>query len=199
MIDRIGVFGGTFDPIHYGHLSAAAQAADALRLARVIFVPAGDPWQKSDRQIVGSDHRFNMCMLATAGNPLFEVSRSEIDRPGPSYTAETLRGLKDDPQLGGADLYFITGADALAGLGSWNEYPEILELATFVGVTRPGHELEIATSDSGTYRLLSTPGIDVSSSMIRDRVCRGDSIDYLLPWPVISYIRKYRLYERESG
>lgn len=197
MTRRIGVLGGTFDPIHYGHLNAAAQAADSLGLDRVIFVPAGLPWQKHDRDIAHASHRFNMCLLATAGNPIFDVSRIEIDRDGPTYTAPTLRELAAQDAYRGADIYFITGADALGSLPTWHEYPALLELATFVGVTRPGHDLE-TSDDAGSYRLLATPGIDISSSMIRDRIARGESIDYLLPWPVISYLRKYALYLPED-
>ena len=136
---RIGIMGGTFDPIHNGHLVAASEAAHRFALDSVIFVPTGQPWQKSHREVTAAEHRYLMTMVATASNPRFTVSRVDIDREGPTYTIDTLRDLRElFPE---AEFYFITGADSLASIMSWHNWEEMLEMAHFVGVTRPGYEL----------------------------------------------------------
>ena len=135
-MNKIGIMGGTFDPIHHGHLVAASEAAYRFDLDKVIFVPTGQPWQKADRDVTDAEHRYLMTMVATASNPRFTVSRVDIDRVGPTYTIDTLRDIREFyPE---AELYFITGADALASIMSWRDWEEMLDMAHFVGVTRPG-------------------------------------------------------------
>src|SRR5690242_10816414 len=137
---KIGVMGGTFDPVHHGHLVAASEVADRFALDEVLFVPTGQPWQKSAKAVSPPEDRYLMTVIATASNPRFATSRVDIDRGGPTYTIDTLRELRD--QYGSAaELYFITGADALAMILSWKDVEEMFELAHFVGVTRPGFEL----------------------------------------------------------
>src|SRR6188472_1777039 len=136
---RVGVMGGTFDPIHHGHLVAASEVQSWFELDEVVFVPTGEPWQKSDRQVTTAEHRYLMTVIATASNPRFWVSRVDIDRGGPTYTIDTLRDLRK--ALPDADLYFITGADALGQILSWRDHQEMAHLARLVGVTRPGYEL----------------------------------------------------------
>ena len=135
--------GGTFDPIHHGHLVAASEVPAWFDLDEVLFVPTGDPWQKSDRDVTEAEHRYLMTVVATAANPRFNVSRVDIDRHGPTYTIDTLRDLK--AELPDAELFFITGADALADIFTWRDADELFELATFVGCTRPGYEMDPAT------------------------------------------------------
>src|SRR5205085_10231109 len=137
---RLGVMGGTFDPIHHGHLVAASEVAAKFHLDEVVFVPTGQPWQKTAREVTEAEHRYLMTVVATASNPRFTVSRVDIDRPGLTYTIDTLRDLR--AQRGDeAELFFITGADALAQILSWKDAEELFSLAHFVGVTRPGHHL----------------------------------------------------------
>src|SRR6058998_2993889 len=136
---RIGVMGGTFDPIHHGHLVAASEVASLFGLDEVIFVPTGEPWQKGHRQVSPAEHRYLMAVIATASNPRFWVSRVDIDRAGPTFTIDTLRDLRG--QRPDAELFFITGADALEQILSWKDAEELFDLARFVGVTRPGYRL----------------------------------------------------------
>src|SRR5699024_2243591 len=138
---RIGVMGGTFDPIHHGHLVAASEVADLFGLDEVVFVPTGEPWQKSGRPVSPPEDRYLMTVIATASNPRFSVSRVDIDRPGPTYTVDTLRDLRG--QHPEADLFFITGADAISSILTWERWSELFTLARFVGVSRPGYELRI--------------------------------------------------------
>src|SRR5688500_15814013 len=137
---RIGVMGGTFDPVHHGHLVAASEVQARFDLDRVIFVPTGQPWQKASREVSPAEHRYLMTVIATASNPRFTVSRVDIDRDGPTYTVDTLRDLN---ALHGdkAELFFITGADALSKILSWKDADRIFKLAHFIGVTRPGFRL----------------------------------------------------------
>ena len=137
---RVGVMGGTFDPIHHGHLVAASEVQAWFDLDEVVFVPTGEPWQKSDRVVSPAEHRYLMTVIATASNPRFTVSRVDIDRGGPTYTIDTLRDLTE--AMPDADLYFITGADALAEIFTWRDADELFELARFVGCTRPGYEMD---------------------------------------------------------
>ena len=133
---RLGVMGGTFDPIHHGHLVAASEVATQFHLDEVVFVPTGQPWQKTDRKVTPAEDRYLMTVIATAENPQFSVSRIDIDRGGPTYTTDTLRDLRAlNPDT---DLFFITGADALAQLLTWRDTEELFSLAHFIGVTRPG-------------------------------------------------------------
>ena len=133
---RVGIMGGTFDPIHHGHLVAASEVASLFGLEEVIFVPTGEPWQKTERVVSPAEHRYLMTVIATASNPRFWVSRVDIDRAGPTYTIDTIRDIAE--LRPGAELFFITGADALAQILSWKDAEQALQLAHFVGVTRPG-------------------------------------------------------------
>ncbi len=189
---RVGIMGGTFDPIHHGHLVAASEVASLYHLDEVIFVPTGEPWQKSERQVSPAEHRYLMTVIATASNPRFWVSRVDIDRDGPTYTIDTIRdiaGLRP-----GAELHFITGADALAQILSWKDAEEALAMARFVGVTRPGYELSDAHLPSDSVRLLDVPAMAISSSGCRERVQDGRPVWYLVPDGVVQYINKHRLY-----
>jgi nicotinate-nucleotide adenylyltransferase len=190
---RIGVMGGTFDPIHHGHLAAANEAGSAFDLDEVIFVPTGRPWQKAGRPLAPAEDRYLMTVIATAANPLFSVSRIEIDRPGDTYTADTLRELRAQrgPE---ADFFFLIGADALSGLATWHEPEDVLALAHFVGLTRQGHQLADGSLGSDDFSLMEVPALEISSSICRDRVRAGLPIRYLVPDGVISYISKRGLY-----
>ncbi len=187
---RLGVFGGTFDPIHVGHLVAASEAASAFSLDRVIFVPAARPWQKAS--YATPEDRMLMTVLATGGDQRFEVSRIELDRRGPSYTVDTLRTLKDF--YGDVELLFIGGADALRNVATWYEPEAVMRLARLIAVTRPGYPLVAPDITSGDVELLDMPGIDISSTDIRERVRTGRPIDHLVPERVVGYIRDNGLY-----
>ena len=184
--------GGTFDPIHHGHLVAASEVADFLGLDEVIFVPTGQPWQKSEREVAPGEHRYLMTVVATASNPRFTVSRVDIDRDGPTYTIDTLRDLSE--QRPGAQLFFITGADALAQILSWKDSDELFGLAHFVGVTRPGHVLDDAGLPADRVSLMEVPAMAISSTDCRVRIGRGEPIWYLVPDGVVQYIAKHQLY-----
>jgi nicotinate-nucleotide adenylyltransferase len=189
---RVGIMGGTFDPIHHGHLVAASEVATLFDLDEVIFVPTGEPWQKSERQVSPAEHRYLMTVIATASNPRFWVSRVDIDRAGPTFTIDTIRDIAE--QRPGAELYFITGADALAQILSWKNAEEALGLARFVGVTRPGYELSDAHLPIDSVMLLDVPAMAISSSDCRERVANGQPVWYLVPDGVVQYINKHRLY-----
>ncbi len=189
---RLGVMGGTFDPIHHGHLVAASEVQTVFDLDEVIFVPTGQPWQKEDRQVSPAEHRYLMTVVATASNPRFTVSRVDIDRPGETYTVDTLRDLhRARPE---AELYFITGADALAQILSWKDNDELWELAHFVGVTRPGHQLSGTGVPGERVSLLEVPAMAISSTDCRRRVGDDQPVWYLVPDGVVQYIAKHRLY-----
>lgn len=188
--------GGTFDPIHHGHLVAASEVQSFFDLDEVVFVPTGDPWQKSDRHVSPAEHRYLMTVIATASNPRFRVSRVDIDRGGPTYTVDTLRDLRD--QLPGAELFFITGADALANIFTWRDTSEMFDLAQFVGVTRPGYTMDAASLASIPDRrvtMLEIPALAISSTDCRERTGRGEPVWYLVPDGVVQYIGKHHLYE----
>jgi nicotinate-nucleotide adenylyltransferase len=190
---RLGVMGGTFDPIHHGHLVAASEVAALFGLDEVVFVPTGAPWQKSDREVSAAEDRYLMTVIATASNPRFTVSRVDIDRPGPTYTIETLRQLR--AEYGAAtELFFITGADALAQIVSWHRCDELFAMAHFVGVTRPGHKLADPGFPDGGVSLVEVPAMAISSTACRDRVSAGQPVWYLVPDGVVQYISKRRLY-----
>lgn len=186
--------GGTFDPIHHGHLVAASEVASVFDLDEVVFVPTGTPWQKSDRQVAEAEHRYLMTVIATAANPRFTVSRVDIDRPGPTYTIDTLRDLR--AQRPDAELFFITGADAMAKIMSWKDAEELWTLAHFVGVTRPGHELPML--DRNDVSLMEVPAMAISSTDCRERVRTGHPVWYLVPDGVVQYIGKYMLYNDKN-
>jgi nicotinate-nucleotide adenylyltransferase len=189
---RIGIMGGTFDPIHHGHLVAASEVESLFELDEVVFVPTGEPWQKSERRVSTAEHRYLMTVIATASNPRFWVSRVDIDRPGPTYTIDTIRDIA--AQRPGAELFFITGADALAQILTWKDADEALRLARFVGVTRPGYELSDAHLPTDSVMLLDVPAMAISSSDCRARVAAGRPVWYLVPDGVVQYISKHRLY-----
>ena len=189
---RVGIMGGTFDPIHHGHLVAASEVQAWFGLDEVVFVPTGDPWQKSDRTVSPAEHRYLMTVIATAANPVFRVSRVDIDRDGPTYTIDTLRDLH--AQRPGDELFFITGADALAQILTWKDVDELWGLAHFVGVTRPGHELRATGLPTERVTLQEVPAMAISSTDCRDRVARGEPVWYLVPDGVVQYINKYSLY-----
>jgi nicotinate-nucleotide adenylyltransferase len=186
--------GGTFDPVHNGHLVAASEVASLFDLDTVVFVPSGQPWQKADRVVSAAEDRYLMTFLATAENPQFTVSRLEIDRDGATYTIETLRTLRD--QRPDDELFFITGADALAQIFTWRDHQELFTLAHFVGVSRPGYHLSLdGALPADTVSLLEVPALAISSSDIRARVSRGAPIWYLTPDGVVRYIAKRGLYQ----
>lgn len=196
---RLGIMGGTFDPIHHGHLVAASEVAHFLSLDEVMFVPTGAPWQKSEREVAPPEDRYLMTVIATAANPEFDVSRVEIDRPGVTYTVDTLVELRETYGAD-ADLFFITGADALWEMTSWKDIDRVARLATFIGATRPGYDVEAAAAVREVLaagfkiELLEVPALAISSTEIRDRVAERRAIRYLTPEPVAVYIRKRGLY-----
>ena len=185
--------GGTFDPIHHGHLVAASEVAARYALDEVVFVPTGQPWQKSARAVTTPEHRYLMAVIATASNPRFTVSRVDIDRPGPTYTADTLTDLRDQ-RGAGVELFFITGADAMAQILTWKDADQLFGLAHFIGVTRPGHHLSGDGLPADRISLLEVPALAISSSDCRERVRRGQPIWYLVPDGVVQYVAKHRLY-----
>jgi nicotinate-nucleotide adenylyltransferase len=188
---RIGIMGGTFDPIHHGHLVAASEVQDRFDLEEVVFVPTGQPYEKG--AVSSAEDRYLMTVIATASNPRFHVSRADVDRDGPTYTVDTLRDLNAvyGPTV---ELFFITGADALAKILSWKDAFEMLSLAHFVGVTRPGFELSGDHLPADTVTLVEVPAMAISSSECRARVAAGKPVWYLVPDGVVQYIAKRGLY-----
>jgi nicotinate-nucleotide adenylyltransferase len=184
--------GGTFDPVHHGHLVAASEVQSRYQLDEVAFVPSGQPWQKAGRRVSPAEHRYLMTVIATASNPRFWVSRVDIDRPGPTYAIDTLRDLHG--QRPDAELFFITGADALEQILSWKDADDLFALAHFIGVTRPGFPLSAAHLPADTVTLVEVPAMTISSSDCRQRVARGEPVWYLVPDGVVQYIGKHRLY-----
>ena len=192
---RIGIMGGTFDPIHHGHLVAASEVRSRFALDEVVFVPTGRPWQKDRPHISAAEDRYLMTVIATASNPDFAVSRTDIDRPGPTYTVDTLRAARD--QYGAAaELFFITGSDALTQILSWHDADALFELAHFIGCSRPGHPLSADGLPADRVTLLEIPALTISSTGIRERVAGGEPIWYLVPDGVVQYVAKRGLYQR---
>lgn len=195
---RLGVMGGTFDPLHWAHLLAAETARVRFGLERVLFVPAGQPPHKSDAIVTDPEDRYAMALLGTAGNPYFEVSRIELDREGPSYSVHTIRELKEfhGPET---EIYFIMGADEALDLGSWYESDALPELARFLAAPRPGFHLSdlrtrLPEPFQEVVELLPMSPVELSSTKLRARVAAGESIRYLVPENVEVYIRKRGLY-----
>jgi nicotinate-nucleotide adenylyltransferase len=194
---RLGVMGGTFDPIHHGHLVTAEEALAQFELESVLFVPTGRPWMKEHEVVSPAEDRYLMTVIATASNPLFNVSRMEVDRDGPTYTVDTLRGLKDlyGPKV---DLFFITGADAIVEILAWKDHEEVFELAHFIAATRPGYDLgPIESRTRATHpdiTVMNIPALAISSTDIRRRVAAGLPIRYLVPEGVKSYVEKAGIY-----
>ncbi|WP_460842145.1 nicotinate-nucleotide adenylyltransferase [Nocardioides marmoraquaticus] len=196
---RVGVMGGTFDPIHHGHLVAASEVQAWFDLDQVVFVPTGQPWQKAAREVSTAEHRYLMTVVATASNPRFTVSRVDIDRGGPTYTIDTLRDLHE--VFPDSELYFITGADALAEIFTWRDASELFALARFVGCTRPGYEMSpeaVAGIPTDRVTILEIPALAISSTDCRDRRAKGDPVWYLVPDGVVQYIAKHDLYAEET-
>ena len=189
--------GGTFDPCHHGHLVAASEVAGRFGLDEVVFVPTGQPWQKSDYDVSPAEDRYLMTVIATASNPMFTVSRVDIDREGLTYTIDTLHDLRE--VYGAAtEMFFITGADALAQILGWHRSDELFSLAHFVGVTRPGHALADPGFPDGVVSLVEVPALAISSTDCRARVAAGHPVWYLVPDGVVQYISKRRLYRAAS-
>lgn len=189
---RVGVMGGTFDPIHNGHLVAASEVQSRFSLDEVIFVPTGQPWQKSDQAVSDAEDRYLMTVIATASNPVFTVSRVDIDRPGPTYTIDTLRELHE--RYPDDELYFITGADAIEQILTWHAVDEMFDSAHFIGVTRPGYDLDAHHLPEGKVSLVEVTAMAISSTGLRERVGKGEPIWYLTPDGVVRYIDKHKLY-----
>jgi nicotinate-nucleotide adenylyltransferase len=190
--------GGTFDPIHNGHLVAASEVASRFALDEVVFVPTGQPWQKTQRDVAPAEDRYLMTVIATASNPMFSVSRVDIDRPGETYTIDTLSDLRDEYGAT-TELFFITGADALAQILDWHRSDDLFTLAHFVGVTRPGHHLADPGFPEGGVSLIEVPALAISSTDCRARVAAGEPVWYLVPDGVVQYISKRRLYRAVAG
>ena len=194
--------GGTFDPIHHGHLVAASEVADLFELDEVVFVPTGQPWQK-EREVTAAEDRYLMTVIATASNPRFSVSRVDVDRGGPTYTTDTLRDLRAlHPD---ADLYFITGADALASILTWQGWEELFGLAKFIAVSRPGYELTdshiveaLDQRPDDALALVEVPALAISSTNCRARAAGGRPIWYLVPDGVVQYVAKRNLYQASA-
>ncbi|MFR9751565.1 nicotinate-nucleotide adenylyltransferase [Nocardia sp. 004] len=196
---KLGVMGGTFDPIHHGHLVAASEVAHRFDLDEVVFVPTGQSWQKSHKQVSPAEDRYLMTVIATASNPRFSVSRMDIDRGKATYTVDTLREMRS--QYPGAQLYFITGADALANILTWQDWAELFELAKFVGVSRPGYELNTDHLEKylrdlpvDAVTMIEIPALAISSSECRRRAAENRPVWYLVPDGVVQYISKRHLY-----
>ena len=192
--------GGTFDPIHHGHLVAASEVQAWFGLDEVVFVPTGQPWQKADRDVSPAEDRYLMTVIATASNPRFSVSRVDVDRGGPTYTIDTLTELA--AQRPGADFFFITGADALAQIVTWHDAARIFELAHFVGCTRPGtaiDETTLAGLPAERVTIIEVPALAISSSECRARATLGEPVWYLVPDGVVQYIAKRGLYRPRTS
>ena len=194
---RLGVMGGTFDPIHHGHLVTAEEAVWQFELDEVVFVPTGQPWMKQDREVTSAEDRYLMTVIATASNPSFSVSRIEVDRQGPTYTVDTLEQLRaeaKDP----VDLFFVTGADAMLEIFHWKDPEEVLARAHFIAATRPGYDLTRFEAETPSAHpnvsVMHIPALAISSTDIRRRVAEGEPVRYLVPEGVQTYIEKARLY-----
>ena len=197
MRTRLGVMGGTFDPIHYGHMVTAEEALHQFQLDEVLFVPTGSPWMKEHEVVSGPEDRYLMTVIATASNPLFRVSRMEVDRDGPTYAVDTLRELKHE-RGDETDLFFVTGADAVLEIVQWKQPDELFALAHFIAATRPGFDLEAFEAHAPTKHpgitVMNIPALAISSTDVRARTHAGRPIRYLVPEGVKSYIEKAGLY-----
>ena len=195
------MMGGTFDPIHYGHLVTAEAALWQFRLDEVVFVPTGQPWMKADREVSPPEDRYLMTVIATSSNPRFSVSRIEIEREGPTYTVDTLEGIAQR-EGGEAELFFITGADAILEIFHWKDPDEILSKAHFIAATRPGYDIARFEKEAPTSHpnvsVMGIPALAISSTDIRRRVRDGEPIRYLVPEGVETYVEKAGLYGRSE-
>jgi len=193
---RVGVMGGTFDPVHHGHLVAASEVAARFDLDEVVFVPTGHPTFKQEQEVTVAEHRYLMTVIATASNPRFTVSRVDVDREGLTFTVDTLRDLK--AQRPDAELFFITGADAIEQILTWKDAEELFTMAQFVAVTRPGHTLSVDGLPGDRVHVLEIPALAISSTDVRERARAGHPVWYLVPDGVVQYIAKHRLYRGQS-
>lgn len=197
---RLGIMGGTFDPIHHGHLVAASEVAARFDLDDVVFVPTGEPWQKHGRRVSPGEDRYLMTVIATASNPRFSVSRCDLDRQGPTYTIDTLHDIQS--QHPESELYFITGADALSKIVTWQNWEQLFDMAHFVGVTRPGYTIDEELQrrlPEGRVTLLEIPALAISSTECRRRTEEGMPVWYLVPDGVVQYIAKRNLYRPDDS
>ena len=197
---RVGILGGTFDPIHVGHLMTAEAVRDEYHLDKVIFIPAAVPPHKQNQDVTEAMHRYVMTVLATCSNPNFEVFDIEMNRPGPSYTIDTIRELLE--RFGeDTEFYFITGADAIQEIHTWDRIEELLEMCHFIGASRQGclpdvNQIKASFGELGKRKIhrLETPELEISSTDIRNRIKKGYSIKYIVPTAVEQYIYKQGLY-----
>lgn len=202
---RLGVFGGTFDPIHIGHLIAAEDARVQLNLDEILLIPTGRPWLKANRNVTDPTHRLRMVQIAIQSNPNFRVSDMEVLRPGSTYTVDTLKAIRSQ-RSNDDELFLILGMDSLNELGRWHEPAQLFDMATLVGMARPGYggldreSLEnVRLGVSSEVILLESPLIDISGTELRQRISEGKSIRYRVPEAVESYIREHGLYLGESN
>lgn len=201
--NRIGIIGGTFDPIHYGHLIAADWVRDSFSLDKVIFMPAGRPPHKLNKKVLPAEHRYNMTLLATNHHPSFEVSTMEIKREGPSYTIDTINELRKIHLEEDTQLLFITGADAILSLPSWERFEELMSKCSFIAVNRGGYKTELLYKEiNSLYKrygnkifTIEIPTMGISSTELRERIADNKSIQYLVPYSVEQYIKKNKLYQ----
>jgi nicotinate-nucleotide adenylyltransferase len=193
---RLGVMGGTFDPIHHGHLVAASEVQARFGMDEVVFVPTGIPWQKDKRAVSPAEDRYLMTVIATASNPRFSASRVDIDRQAPTFTVDTLTDLRT--QFPDHEMFFITGADALAQILSWKRIDELFALAHLIGVTRPGFHLDGTHLPDRAVSLVEVPAMAISSTDCRQRVADGLPVWYLVPDGVVQYISKRGLYRTDQ-
>lgn len=194
---RLGIMGGTFDPIHYGHLVAAEEALVQFNLDRVLFMPTGAPVRKTHRTVTSAEHRYLMTVIATASNPDFAVSRMEVDRPGLTYTVDTMLTLRKEYGPS-AELYFVTGADAVWDILTWKDSERLADVCTFIAATRPGYDLSRFEQDEVAEQIdvefMEVPALAISSTDIRERIATRRPVRYLLPEAVAAYVGKNRLY-----
>jgi nicotinate-nucleotide adenylyltransferase len=196
---RVGIMGGTFDPVHYGHLVTAEEALVQFNLDRVVFMPTGNPVSKQHQRVTSALDRYLMTVIATAGNADFAVSRVELDRPGPTYTVDTMRQLRDVYGTE-AELSFITGADAVWDILHWKDAGELARLCRFIAATRPGYDLSrfseevLGAVDAPRVDFMEVPALAISSTDIRSRIADRRPFRYLLPEPVAAYVAKNGLY-----
>lgn len=193
---KLGIFGGTFDPVHTGHLAAAERVREDAGLDAVVFMPAGVPVFKLDQKVTPGEDRLEMCRLAIAGNPYFDVSDIEVRRQGNTYTYETLRQLRHH-YPDNVELFFIAGADAILTVGKWRNAKELMQLARFIAMTRPGYSIDDAQKPDAAF--LEVPGLNISSSYVRTCVETGKTIRYIVPEPVRTYIEEHGLYRRANS
>ena len=200
---KVGIFGGTFDPIHYGHLVAAEEARAILGLEQVMIAPAGQPPHKTDRPITPPEHRVAMVQLAIASNPCFVLSRVDLDRPGPHYSVDMVTRLRRE--MGPGEMFLIVGMDSLMEMPSWHECERLMGLCYIVGVNRPGYTYDLAPLEkavpgiSAHIRVLEAPQLEISSHELQERVRRGLPIKYQVPEAVEEYIQRHKLYASLSA